>query len=134
MKVGYVDSSCLVAVAFGEPGYETIVARLDRIDRLVSSNLLEAELRAALSREGVAEHGSILGRISWLLPDRSLSTEIGAVLAAGHLRGADLWHLACALYLSPDPRELAFLTVDHQQGAVAAALGFPAANSDTVTG
>ena len=134
MNVGYIDSSCLVAVAFGEPGYETIVSRLDRFDRLVSSNLLEAELRAALSREGVADDGSILGRISWLVPDRPLSTEIGAVLAAGHLRGADLWHLACALYLSPDPRQLAFVTVDHQQGAVAAAMGFPPANPDSVAG
>jgi len=95
---------------------------------------LEAELRAALSREGVADDGSILGRLSWLLPDRPLSAEIGAVLAAGYLRGADLWHLACALYLSPDPRELAFVTLDQQQGAVAAALGFRVTIPDIAQG
>jgi len=95
---------------------------------------LEAELRAALSREGVADDGSILGRLSWLLPDRPLSAEIGAVLAAGYLRGADLWHLACALYLSPDPREVAFVTLDQQQGAVAAALGFRVTIPDIAQG
>jgi predicted nucleic acid-binding protein len=124
MNVGYVDTSCLVAVAFGQPGHEAIVARLQAFDLIVSSNLLEAELRAALAREGVSDAGSILGRVSWLLPDRPLGQEIGDVLAAGYLRGADLWHLACALHLSPDPGELTFLTLDQQQAAVAATLGF----------
>lgn len=136
MNVGYVDPSCLVAVAFAEPGYEALVARLEGLDQLYSSNLLEAELRAAFQREGVDADGGLLGRLSWVLPDRALSPEIGTVLAAGYLRGADLWHLACALYLSPDPRELAFLTVDRQQGAVAAAMGFPGTNpeADSTTG
>ena len=125
MNVGYVDSSCLVAVAFAEPGYEALVTRLEAFDGLYSSNLLEAELRAAFQREGVAGDGALLERLSWVLPDRALSVEIGNVLAAGYLRGADLWHVACALYLSPDPRELAFLTVDQQQAAVAAIIGFP---------
>lgn len=130
MNVGYVDSSCLVAVAFAEPGYEALVARLEGLDQLYSSNLLEAELRAAFRREGVAADGALLGRLSWVLPDRPLSAELQVVLAAGQLRGADLWHLACALYLSPDPRELAFLTVDRQQAVVAATLGFPGATPD----
>lgn len=124
MNVGYVDSSCLVAVVFREPGYEAAVARLEALDLMASSNLLEAELRAALAREGVPDEGTILGRVSWLLPDRPLSAEISEVLAAGYLRGADLWHLACALYLSPDPRELTFVTLDQDQAVVAAALGF----------
>ncbi len=127
MTVGYVDTSCLVAVAFGEPGHEVSVAQLDAFEQIVSSNLREAELRAALSREGVTPDVSILGRVSWLLPHRALSAEIGAVLSAGYVRGADLWHLACALYLSPDPSELAFVTLDVQQADVAAALGFRAA-------
>lgn len=123
MKVGYVDSSCLVAVSFLEPGYEAVVDQLEALDLIVSSNLLEAELRAALKREGVDGEPSLLGRVSWLLPDRALSTEIGAVLAAGHVRGADLWHLACALYLSPDPSELTFVTLDQHQAAVAEMVG-----------
>lgn len=125
MNVGYVDSSCLVAIAFAVPGYERLAARLEAFDQIYSSNLLEAELRAALQREGIASDGAFLERISWVVPDRALSAEIGTVLAAGYLRGADLWHLACALFLSPEPRELPFLTVDRQQAAVAATIGFP---------
>ena len=130
MNVGYVDSSCLVAIAFAEPGYGALAARLEAFDQLYSSNLLEAELRAAFQREGVAGDGGLLERLSWVLPDRALGVEIRNVLAAGYLRGADLWHVACALYLSPDPRELAFLTVDQQQAEVAATVGFPGMEPD----
>jgi predicted nucleic acid-binding protein len=129
VNVGYLDTSCLVAVAFGERGYRAIVAQLDSFDRLYSSNLLEAELRAAFQRERVAADGQLLGRLAWVLPDRPLSAEIGAVLAAGQLRGADLWHVACALYLSPDPQELAFLTMDRSQAMVATRMGFPGART-----
>lgn len=124
MTVGYVDTSVLAAIAFAEPGHQELIDRLEALDRVCSSNLLEAELLAAFQRENVAEEGAIFRRIAWVLPDRPLSPEIQAVLATGHLRGADLWHLACALYLSPDPRELAFLSLDRAQAEVAAGLGF----------
>lgn len=45
-------------------------------------------------------------------------------LEVGYLRGADLWHVACALYLVEDAPELSFLTRDERQSAVAEALGF----------
>ena len=126
MSVAYLDTSCLVAVAFGEPGHEALTAQLDRLDQLFSSNLLEAELRAVLRREGVEEGESLMDGLSWVLPDRPLTPEIEAVLGAGSVRGAVAWHLACALYLSPDPGELEFLTLDRRQATVARALGFPA--------
>ena len=126
MSVAYLDTSCLVAVAFGEPGHEALTAQLDRLDQLFSSNLLEAELRAVLRREGVEEGESLMDGLSWVLPDRPLTPEIEAVLGAGSVRGADAWHLACALYLSPDPGELEVLTLDPRQATVARALGFPA--------
>jgi hypothetical protein len=50
--------------------------------------------------------------------------EIDRVLAAGSLRGADLWHLACAVYVSGNPEELAFVSLDQRQREVAKALGF----------
>jgi predicted nucleic acid-binding protein len=125
MRIGYVDTSCLVAVAFAEVGYEAVVARLDGLDRLVASNLLEAELQAALRREDVPNDGTLTARLSWVLPERPLNAEISAVLEAGQVRGADAWHLACALYLSPDPGELPFLTLDRRQAALARTLGFP---------
>jgi uncharacterized protein with PIN domain len=43
----YVDTSCLVAIALAEPGWERTAATLDTFDRLVASNLLEAELPPA---------------------------------------------------------------------------------------
>jgi uncharacterized protein with PIN domain len=119
-----VDTSCLVAIAFGEPGYEAVIARLNGIDQLYTSNLLEAELGAVLRRENVRHDDALTAGLSSVLPDRPLSAEIATVLEAGHVRGADAWHLACALYLSPDPAELEFLTVDRRQAAVAAAIGF----------
>jgi len=40
------------------------------------------------------------------------------------VKGAHLWHLACALFLAPEPKDLAFLTLDKRQEAVARKLGF----------
>lgn len=125
MKVAYVDTSVLLAIAFGERGSEAAARRLDSFDLLVASNLLEAELRAALHRENAPSDAPLLKRISWVSPERPLSPEITVVLGSGHLRGADLWHLACALYLAPSPRDLSFLTLDTRQGTVAEKLGFP---------
>ena len=124
MNAAYVDTSCLVAIAFAEPGHKTVAARLGRFDRLFASNLLEAELRAAFRREKVSVDDALLSGLTWVWPDRALTAEIEAVLDAAQVRGADAWHLACALYLSPDPRELAFLTMDRQQARAAEALGF----------
>lgn len=124
MKVGYVDTSCLVAIAFGEKGGRGIGRRLQAFDELVSANLLEAELRAAFRREGVEGLPDAATAVSWIIPDRPLNPEIVRVLAAGYVRGADCWHLATALYLAEDPSELTFLTLDARQREVALALGF----------
>ncbi len=124
MNVAYVDTSCLVALAFNEAGASALARRLGRFDRLVASNLAEAELRAAFVREGRTGAPTALDRLSWIVPDRPLSPEIARVLAAGYVRGADCWHLATALYLAADPEQLAFLTLDRAQATLARALGF----------
>lgn len=36
-----------------------------------------------------------------MTPARRLTRELERVLAAGYIRGADAWHVACALYLDP---------------------------------
>ena len=126
MKVAYVDTSCIVAILFDERGGRALARRLRDFDLLVASNLLEAELRATLAREEMPTDAAVLKDLTWLLPDRPLSREITTVLAAGRLRGADLWHVASALYLAESPRELSFLTLDERQGEVARKLGFPA--------
>ena len=88
MNAAYVDTSCLVAIAFAEPGYKTLASRLDRFDQLFASNLLEAELRAALRREKAPVDDALLRSLSWVWPDRALTAEIETVLDAGQLRGS----------------------------------------------
>lgn len=124
MSAAYVDSSAVVAIAFGEPGGAALARRLGRIDELFTSNLTEAEVLAALAREGEAAPRALFSAFSWVLPSRPLGEEISRALEAGRLRGADLWHLACALYLEPQPDRLVFLTLDSRQKSVASRLGF----------
>jgi uncharacterized protein with PIN domain len=98
VKVAYVDTSCLVAIAFGERGATAVERRLAGFDALVASNLLEAELRAAFKREKADGVDTLLELIEWISPERPLGNEIARVLSAGYVRGADCWHLATALY------------------------------------
>ena len=124
MATAYVDTSALVAVAFGEPSSFGMGRRLDQFQWLVSSNFLEAEVRSAFRREDLAIDRSVLFGIEWVYPDRPLTHEFESVLDAGYLRGADLWHVATALYVAQDPGDITFLTLDARQQAVALALGF----------
>ena len=124
MEGAYVDASAILAVAFQEPGYETVDQRLRAYSSLWSSHLLEAELRAAYARTDLIFEPRFIEGIEWVAPVRPLSREIASVRRVGYLRGADLWHVAAALYQADDPREMTFVTLDGQQRAVAAALGF----------
>jgi predicted nucleic acid-binding protein len=126
LRLAYVDTSFLLGIAFEEPGAARLIARLLRFDRLFSSNLLEAEFRSALAREGISESGDdALRHFSWVYPNRPLSPEFERVLNKGNVTGVDLWHLANALFLAPDSRALSFLTLDRRQQDVAVKLGFP---------
>jgi predicted nucleic acid-binding protein len=126
VSAAYVDSSCLIAVLLGEPAGVPLGHALGRYERLFASNLLDAEVCSAARRERVALlRPGAFRDLLWVLPGRSLGAEIDTALAAGYLRGADLWHVATALYLRVDIPELEFLTLDRAQGQVAAALGFP---------
>ncbi len=124
MSVAYVDTSCLVAIAFNEAGARSLARKLEAYEQRCSANLLEAEFRSALRREGVEGGQEFLDTVTWVLPDRRLTAEIDRVLAARQVRGADLWHLACAMYLAESPGDLDFLTLDGAQRDAAAALGF----------
>lgn len=125
MSLAYVDTSCLVAIAFDEAGAARTAARLRSFDRLFSSNLLEAELRSALKREGVEGHpGQLVSWLTWIYPNRSLAAEFDRITPLGHLKGADLWHVANALFVAPDAHDLTFLTLDRRQREVATRLGF----------
>jgi predicted nucleic acid-binding protein len=124
MAVAYVDTSVLLAIAFGETGARRLARQVTAFTTLVSANLLVAEFLAAHRREGVHAEAALLARLAWVLPDRPLDPEVARVLDHGYVRGADCWHLAVALYVAADPGSIAFLTADAQQGASAASLGF----------
>jgi predicted nucleic acid-binding protein len=124
VSVAYLDTSCLVALAFDEPEARRVRAALEEQSQLLSSGLLEAELLSTLALEGVSADPHFLGAIGWVLPDRPLGPEIRRALAHGYAKGADLWHLATALYVAEDPSELTFLTLDPDQRQIALALGF----------
>ena len=122
----YVDSSVVVAFLLGDAGGSTFKrVRSQRIPILASS-FLQAEVYAAMRREALEASlaDPALALFTWILPDRALTAELARVLAAGSLRGADAWHIACALRIAPDAEGLGFITLDASQRAVAAALGF----------
>ncbi len=125
MSAAYVDSSAIVAIAFEELGWPKVEQRLGQFDDLWSSNLLEAEIRAAYRREQREFRPEILIGVRWVIPDRRLTREISMVVGSGYIKGADLWHLATALYMTPDPTEVTFITLDERQAEVARTLGFP---------
>jgi predicted nucleic acid-binding protein len=127
MSAAYVDTSVMVSIALQEPPRRILLESLRSFETLFAANLLEAELRAALHREGVAEVPGFLDSVTWVFPVRAMSSEMRDILQVGYLRGADLWHLATALYASPNPGDVTFVSLDAQQRKVAALLGFPVA-------
>lgn len=124
MNACYVDTSLLLAIAFGAPGAKDYSRALKGFDPVLSANLLECEFRAVFAREGVEYDGKLLERLTWILPDRRLTPEVDRVLSVGEARGADLWHLANALYVAEDPAEMGFFTADERQRKIARAVGF----------
>ena len=124
MKPAYIDTSLLIGVRF--QASSTRARKALREHRLFSSELLLAETRAFVSREALPEDvvERVVEGIGWIIPDRSLAPEIQAIARRGYLLGADLWHIACASYLSPDPGELSFLTLDQRQHEIAGQIGF----------
>ena len=124
MSTAYVDTSAIASVVLRDPGWEDVAQRIGAFSSIISSNLLEAELRAACYRERVPFSNDLLLGIDWVIPTRTLGPEFEMSYAGGYLRGADLWHVATALYAVQDPSVVAFLTLDNDQRAVAVALGF----------
>lgn len=124
MSVAFVDSSVIVALGLNESAAPDVRDRLAQFDAFYASPLLEAEYASACRRENIVPDARLLDLLEWVIVRRSLRPEIGRTLEAGYVRGADCHHLATALYLAPDARDLTFLTNDARQRAVARVLGF----------
>ncbi len=128
MSIAYLDTSFFIAIVLGEPGAARLQRTLAAQDRVLTGDLLVAEALAAAVREGVEIEllRPALSAVTLVLPSRSLEEEMRQALEFGRLRGADLWHVACALFVAGSARgELRFLSRDSVQRTVARRLGFP---------
>ena len=128
--MAYVDPSALTPIIFGEQPEETRT-RLERFPILVSSTLLDAELRAAFQDEQQTYSPSLASAIDrWVSPNRRLDEEMASISEIASLPALPLWHLASAMYfqqrqsLTGRHFRLAFITLDEQQETAANELGF----------
>ena len=124
MSIAYVDTSLLTAIAFDEPGAAAHAQRLDEFARLISSNLLEAELRAAFARENLLFQESAIAGIEWILPDRGLAPEFARCSKQATCEAPTYGMSRRPSMPSPQSGRLSFATLDARQSAVAEALVF----------
>ncbi|GLI28347.1 ribonuclease VapC [Agromyces rhizosphaerae] len=117
----YADTSALGALLVAQSETEALVEWLDQADvRLVSSDLLETELRRMAVREGrdQSKVSAILDGVSLAALDRATYRSAG-LLPMPYLRTLDALHLEAAMRLDVD----AVLTYDHRFGEAARSAG-----------
>ena len=126
MNVIYCDSSAIVCLLLKEGTHTTYRQHLKKADEIISSNLIEAEILAVAAREKIdlSQAALFIEPITMITPDRSLALEYQQIFKIDYCRGADAYHLACALYLDPRGKDLLFLTADQRQKKIANKLGF----------
>jgi len=124
LKAAYIDTSLLIGLRFQKSAPATVRAVLQY--ELFASELLITEALAFGKRESIDPSliWEAFKGLSWIIPEGSIAKECHRVTQVGYARGADLWHLACACFLSPNPGDLTFLTLDERQRNLAAQLGF----------
>ncbi len=117
----YADTSAFGALLVAQPETRALVNWLDQTPaRLVSSDLLETELRRMAVREGrdQAKVSAILDGVSLAAMDRATYRSAG-FLPMAYLRTLDALHLEAAMRLDVN----AILTYDHRLGNAARAAG-----------
>ena len=117
----YVDTSALGALLIEQPESDALVEWLDQTaDVLVSSDLLETELRRIAVREGIDQGvvARILDGVGLAALDRAVYRG-AALLPMPYLRTLDALHLEAAMRLDA----AAVLTYDHRLGQAARAVG-----------
>ncbi|MFY9809043.1 MAG: PIN domain-containing protein [Pseudonocardiaceae bacterium] len=122
----YIETSAAAKLLVDEPASCRLAARLDdsvdRDDVLLSSMLLETELRRLAVRVELAQTAvtHLLDRFDLVETDRTLYREAG-LLPGRHLRSLDALHLAAALRIGAD----VMVTYDRRQADAADAAGLP---------
>ena len=117
----YVDTSALGALLVEQPESQDLVDWLDQTSAsLVSSDLLEAELRRLAVREGLKQSDvtRLLDGVSLAALDRAVY-RIAGFLPMPYLRTLDTLHLEAAVRLDAS----ALLTYDHRLGDAARVIG-----------
>jgi len=117
----YADTSALGALLVAQAETQALVNWLDQTPaRLVSSDLLETELRRMAVREGRDQSrvSAILEGVSLAALDRATYRSAG-FLPMPYLRTLDALHLEAAMRLDVE----AVLTYDHRLGEAARAAG-----------
>lgn len=117
----YADTSALGALLIAQAETQALIDWLDRAPaRLVSSDLLETELRRMAVREGrdQSKVSVILDGVSLAALDRATYRSAG-FLPMPYLRTLDALHLEAAMRLDVE----AVLTYDHRLGEAARAAG-----------
>lgn len=118
----YVDTSALGALLIHQSETEALAEWLDQVGaNLVSSDLLETELRRMAAREerDQAKVSAILDGVSLAALDRAVYRSAG-LLPMKYLRTLDALHLEAAIRLGVD----AVLTYDYRLAEAASAAGF----------
>ena len=124
----YLDTSAWIAWKFGQNGKELLAKVLLKQNTVLSSPLLVAEYLAFLKKTKQLEnvrYEDDLEFIRWIYPADSLIESCAECARCHYLRGADLYHLATALWFAQGLRkDLRFLTCDIEQARAAQKIGF----------
>ena len=130
LAIAYLDPTALIPIVFGEEPVGAVTQeRLNRFPILMSSNLLEAELRGRFEREGQLFDLDWVSGIEWVQPRGSLGSAMDRIQAFASLSPIRMWHLANAVYLADllsltnRRADLAFITLNEEQETVARELG-----------
>lgn len=121
VRVVYVDTSALAALLKPEPESESLERWLDDTSAtLVSSDLLETELRRVAVRDGLSQTDvtALLDGVALAALDRAVFRNAG-FLPMEMLRTLDALHLEAAIRLDAD----AMLTYDQRLALAAEAAG-----------
>jgi len=128
----YADTSALGALLVAQPETQALIDWLDQAQvRLVSSDLLETELRRIAVREGREQStvSRILDGVSLAALDRATYRSAG-FLPMRELRTLDALHLEAAIRLDAD----AILTYDRRLGDAATEAGLTVIAPDATGG
>lgn len=128
MPVSYLDSSAIVKLAIDEAQSASLRRHLRRRGPLTSSALARTEVLRALLGEGeagVARGREVLSRLNLVRVNDRVLNAAGS-LPPSELRSLDAIHLATALQLGDDVRQL--ITYDERMLVAAHALGLRTAS------